>query len=237
MTLPVGANAAISFAQIQAEYGGTWSFKDYYRTGSYVDNTPSNYGVPTAGVMSFSQFNGGRNVVAGSFNRTSNGSGSVAVGEHNWLRVRVWGAGGGGAGYFNAGSAGSRSIVDGICVATGGKGGQAAPAGMAPGGVGSSGNVANLNGADGTTAGGKGAQGGAGGAYGAVDGGNGSEEGGGGGGGGSRGGGGGGYSHWLGGVGGPVTLTWECGNGGAGGEQSPYSGGNGADGRVLIEWG
>ena len=63
-------SGAISFAQVQAEFGGSYpaSMNEYYQGGSYVPTTASfgkgstiNYNIPASGQISLSNFYGGRN--------------------------------------------------------------------------------------------------------------------------------------------------------------------------------
>lgn len=241
----------IWLSQIQAEFGGpNYWMTSYYRGGGYVTNGAGNQGIPTGGTIWFSQFFNTYKTFTGSYNRTSNiSSTTVTVPPHSWLRMRVWGAGGGGGDVNSNGAAGGLSRVSGHLQATGGKGGIAYVNGRTggAGGEGSGGNHTNSTGGAGATApiadgtggrGGNGASGGSGGSPSRANtqAGNGGSPGGGGGGHGtSGGGGGGGYSRSeYGADNRTLQFTITVGNGGAGG--GSY-GGNGADGRVFIEWG
>jgi len=64
------ASGAISLAQVQAEFGGgnPISMSEYYQGGAYVPTTASfgkasgtNAAIPSSGVISMSNFYGGRN--------------------------------------------------------------------------------------------------------------------------------------------------------------------------------
>ena len=240
----------IWMSQIQAEFAGPNHYmSSYYRGAGYVTNGAGNQGIPTSGTIWFSQFYNAYKTFAGSYDRSSNiSSTTVTVPPHSWLRMRVWGAGGGGATVDTNGSAGGLSRVSGHLQAAGGKGGISYNGGRTggAGGDGSGGNYSNSSGGDGATAvigdgtGGKGGNGASGGAGGAGSrattkaGSGGSPGGGGGGHGTSGGGGGGGYSRSeYGADSRTLSFTVTVGNGGAG----AGLGGNGADGRVLIEWG
>lgn len=241
----------IWLSQIQAEFGGpNYWMSTYFRGAGYVTNGAGNQGIPTGGLIWFSQFFGTYKTFSGSYERNSNTSGTtITVPPHSWLRMRVWGAGGGGADNVGNGAAGGLSRVNGHLTAGGGKGGITYAGGRTggAGGDASGGNVSNSSGGDGATAvvndgtGGRGGNGASGGAGGAatranVKAGTGGHPGGGGGGANTSGGGGGGAysrsdygadSRYL-------DFTVIVGNGGAGG--GSY-GGNGADGKALIEWG
>jgi len=62
MPLPCPGPAPISLLDIQNEFGGTYldgtftQIREYYRGGSYVQNTPTNANIPTSGQISFDQF-------------------------------------------------------------------------------------------------------------------------------------------------------------------------------------
>lgn len=244
-------SGTIWLSQIQAEFGGpNYAMSTYYRGAGYVTNGTGNQGVPTGGAIWFSQFYNTYKTYAGSYDRTSNiSSTTVTVPPHSWLRMRVWGAGGGGADNVGNGAAGGLSRVSGYLTGSGGKGGITYAGGRTggAGGDGSGGNYSNSGGGDGATPpiadgtggkGGNGASGGSGGAGSRANtkaGAGGSPGGGGGGANTSGGGGGGGYSRSeFGADNRTLQFTVTVGNGGAGG--GSY-GGNGADGRVLIEWG
>lgn len=240
----------IWLSQIQAEFGGpNYWLSTYYRGAGYVTNGAGNQGVPAGGAIYLSHFFNTYKTFAGSYDRTSNiSSTTVTVPPHSWLRMRVWGAGGGGGDNTANGSPGGLSRVSGYLTGAGGKGGYAYPTRTGgAGGDGSGGNYANNSGGDGATppiadgTGGKGGNGALGGSGGSPSRANakaangGSPGGGGGGANTSGGGGGGGYSRSeFGAANSTLTFTVTVGNGGAGG--GSY-GGSGADGRVLIEWG
>lgn len=242
-------SGVIWLSQIQAEYGGpNYWLTTYYRGAGYV--TANNGGVPTGGAIWFSQFYGTFKAFEGSYNRTSNGSATVQVPPHGWLRMRVWGAGGGGADVSANGANGGTSSVSGHLSATGGRGGISYNGGRAggAGGTGSGGNTSNSTGGAGATAvindgtggrggncAGSGGSGGAGSRANTQAGHGGAPGGGGGGHGTSGGGGGGGYARSdYGADARYLSFSITVGNGGAGG--GSY-GGDGADGRVFIEWG
>lgn len=106
MALP--SSGTIWLSQIQAEFGGpNYNLSTYYRGGGYV--TTNNTGVPTGGIIYFSQFYGAVKSAAGSSNYVNPGTFTFTVPPYQTLRVRVWG--GGGAAY--AGTAGTRSIFNG----------------------------------------------------------------------------------------------------------------------------
>lgn len=56
--MPIPATGLITLAQIQAEFGGAnpISISEYYRGGAYVPNTGRNFGIPTSGGISLSNF-------------------------------------------------------------------------------------------------------------------------------------------------------------------------------------
>lgn len=57
MTLP--ASSTISLAQIQAEFGGSYTLSQYYRGGGLVPNTIANAKIPASGPIKFTDFYGG----------------------------------------------------------------------------------------------------------------------------------------------------------------------------------
>lgn len=252
MTLP--ASGAIWLSQIKAEFGGPdFKLSSYYRgQGVVPDGLPSNARIPTTPDtrIQLSDFHGANRLNPGSWDQWTPGNYILDVPEHLWLRMRVWGAGGGGLVGPNNNplpNSGGQSLVAGYLGANGGDGG-VYEVSLAPGGSGFNGNLENLTGGSATPipsrpnsgGGGAGANGGAGGAYLTApntSNNDGVAPGGGGGGTSGRGGGGGGFAHSYFGVGTALQLSITVGAGGIAMTANGYTSGKGGGGRVLIEWG
>lgn len=262
--MPTPPSGQISIATINANFGRGTNLNAYRGTIWYQPNSLV-FGYFPSGAISLSNFyNKQPNdpATSGAANYTSPGSyGFVVPLYRNYLRVQLWGAGGGGgSGLGGNGGAGGASTFGGVAAYGGGGGSStsiSAPRSIGSPGAGggaAGGNEANLSGASGSSYnGGAGANGGAGGAgnIGVNTAGNPGGYPGGGGGGGQNddfrgnwwiggGGGGGGYCQYVWGPGltAGATLTAVVGAGGAGGAPS-YGGGGGAgaNGRVYITWG
>lgn len=107
--MPLPTSGSLSLSSVQTEFGGSapTALSEYYRGGSNVPSESS--GIPTSGVIAFSDFRGASNVVS--------------------MTYEIIGAGGEGAGGFagGTGSAGSASSFSGsgfsTVTAAGGAGG------------------------------------------------------------------------------------------------------------------
>jgi hypothetical protein len=227
MTLP--SSGQLSLRGIRNEFAGpNDNLSTYYRGRGYT--TTNNGSVPTSGSITIGQFHGAYRVIPGTWDQGTPGYYEIWLPPRQWLRVRVWGAGGGGGvGPGELGGAGGQSDCLGAIGYGGGAGG--GNYGGAGGGAGG-GNSENLAGEGGTGSYGGGSP------YGGGR--NSAWPGGAGAGNGGYGGGGGGFAHLE---YGPdqsgYTIGIHVGAGGAGAHSTAFgvTAAAGASGRVLIEWG
>lgn len=82
------SSGAISLSDIAAEFGGSTphSINEYYRGGGLVPDTPANSGIPTSGVISFSDFYDGDATVGGLDTTMTAGS----AGIQQWWYTGTW---------------------------------------------------------------------------------------------------------------------------------------------------
>ncbi len=236
--MPLQTSGIIWLSQIRDEFRpgqGAVDLNSYYRDTGVITGNPENNSIPARaqGSISMGQFYGAIRAAAGAWDQGSPGDYEIWIPTHAWMRVRVWGAGGGGGSPYTNGSSGDQSYVVGLLGAGGGQGsiwtGGASP------GAGYGGNQENLSGAG--PGGGDGGGSPYGGGGGASGGGNGSWPGGGGGGAAAWGAAGAGFGHSYFGAGVGAVYQIHVGGGGAPGNYPSYSAGWGGNGRVLIEWG